>query len=170
MCQTKWLSLSVLVQLPSQVSAKSALVSGLPGQSFIQLDLCLVFLGLIAVVHFGRWLCDWVLCQVFGEHYSSPWNDPAPYVPNGDVYGYSQKKWRVKSKSGHAKPKTGGHRQPLTSQTATHWLARHSLLSGLAIAIYCILWSVSVSAWERWCPISSPDSFDHYEMDPSSPL
>jgi len=32
--------------------------------------------------------------------------------------------YRVKKKSGHASPKHGGERQPLTSSTMTSWLAR----------------------------------------------
>ena len=58
-----------------------------------------------------------------------PWTDPAPDLPNGGCYGYSMLRYHFKKKSGHFWPKKGGPAQPITSRSATYWLARMSFLS-----------------------------------------
>ena len=52
---------------------------------------------------------------IMPESKAPPWLDPAPYVPNGGVYGYAMLQYRVKKKSGHTRPKHGGEQQPITS-------------------------------------------------------
>ena len=67
-----------------------------------------------------------------------PWTDPAPYLPNGGCYGYSMSQYHFKKKSGHSRPKKGGPTQPITSRSATYWLARMSFLSALIhVILFC---------------------------------
>ena len=78
------------------------------------------------------------------------WKDPAPYLLGESAYGYSMVQYRVKKKSGHARPKSGGETQPITFLSSTSRLAHNSFTKCLALSVvFCIL-AVIVSACDLW--------------------
>ena len=77
-----------------------------------------------SVYDFFLQILDYIIDDAEPDSKPPRWKDPAPYLPNGGSYGYAMLQYRVKKKSGHASPKHGGERQPLTSSTMTSWLAR----------------------------------------------
>jgi len=120
----------------------------------------------------GQFACsaiDALFDYVMPESKAPPWLDPAPYVQNGGVYGYAMLQYRVKKKSGHARPKHGGEQETLTSRSLTFWLGHASFhLALLATIIFCVI-SVVASARELWwcCP-SDGDDDDDNDADKSS--
>lgn len=102
-----------------------------------------------------------VLDKICSYHCPPPWPDRAPYVLldtkyGTHVHGYSMLQYRVKKKSGHAKPKNGGELHSITSRTMTHQLANSSFSftkdfsSALFMAIILGLVSVPVCAYDFW--------------------
>ena len=71
-----------------------------------------------------------------------PWPAAAPYLPFGGCYGYAMSHYRIKKKSGHANPKHGGECEPITSCSATHWLAHTPFWIALLCAVVFMTTSI----------------------------
>ncbi len=84
-----------------------------------------------------------VFMSMCPAHKPPPWRNRAPCQLEGKVYGYSLWKYRIKDKSGHARPKNGGPLQPFTLPTPTLWLSRTPFSTALG-AVICY-WAVSIA-------------------------
>jgi len=99
---------------------------------------------LLELGRFARLTLETMFDYILPESKAPPWLGPAPYVPNGGSYGYAMLQYRVKKKSGHARPKHCGEQEPLTSRSLTFWFGQTSFHSALlATIIFCVVSVVS---------------------------
>ena len=121
-----------------------------PDDTIAGCDTILVFI--FTCKHFIQ-LLDGTLTLVYSDSKPLLWGNWAPYIIHDNygthAYGYAMVQFRVKKKSGHARPKSGGVLQPLTTFTMTHWLSHTSFGLALAMAIYLLVISIIWTIFEK---------------------